>query len=584
MSNLRTLSIHLNSIEFVDEDALSSLLLLESIDLSHNKIIRLASRTFQRTPNVKSIDLSNNHLHSVSDGLFANLRELRELLLSGNNILELTMNAFIGSPNIQVIYMQQNSLRFIESGVFNTLRNLSEIRLSENFLRILPQDIFRYNARLTSISLDGNLLTKVVPGTFNSCKDLRELRLQNNQITTIPSGVLERLGLLEEVHLENNRLSLIQGLGSLASLRYVSLSRNHIERVMAELLPSVDLNSLSLGNNFIHVIEDGAFSNQTTLSVLFLANNKLTHLGAKVFYGLRNLARLHLQKNNISWIHEEALNGHTKAVQYIDLSYNALRTLHKNLFRTLEHIGEINLSHNEIMSVEEGTFTHLQSLRIIDLSYNRLVSLDYTAQFHAVGLEILKICCNTLQQFRVRPSKINPSRGSQASSTTSSGGSAKQQQHVIGLQELDLRKNQLGASTLKHVELPKLRVLQVCGNNLTEFDEATLAGFPALNYFTAEGCQISSLPSDVFRQNPHLAVIRLSENALTWIPDTIFHNSPKSNGVGASGGKEISNSNNFNLRELHLRQNRLRNIPYRALVNVTNLEVQIGRASCRERV
>lgn len=226
-----------------------------------------------------------------------------------------------------------------------------------------------------------------------------------------------------------------------------------------------------------------------------------------MFIGLRALERLYLQKNNISWIHDECFSSHTKALQYIDLSYNLIKSVSRSVFSGLAFIEEINLSHNQITELEEGSFTNLRSLRILDLSYNRLRTVDYTTTFHISGLEILKICCNALVDFNVLSGGATSygygnvgnsgekyGSGGQGSSNSNSnvspvgssggggglGGYASMMLHggilipgavggaiQIALKELDIRQNHLTASTLRQIEMGRLEVLQISGNNLT---------------------------------------------------------------------------------------------------------------------
>jgi Leucine-rich repeat (LRR) protein len=556
MRNLRTLSIHLNSIELLDPEVFFPLTDLESLDLSHNKLTLLPSSTFEKNSNLISIDLSNNHLHSVGEGLLQNLPELRELFLNGNNILRLLSPTFENSPRISILYLQGNSLRYVESEALSPLKNLTEIRLSDNFLRILPQDLFFGNQGLTSVSLDGNQLTKVAPGTFQNCKGLRELRLQNNAITSIQPGTLDTLHYLEEVHLENNKLNMVEGLNALSRIRHVTLSRNSLEEITGELLPGTELSSLSLGHNLIRTIQDGAFANQSTLGILFLGNNMLTRLGPSYFAGLRSLERLYLGKNNVSWIHPDCFSSQIKALQYLDLSYNALKEVNKAVFSGLASIEEINLSNNYIHLLEEGVFTHLRSLRIIDLSSNHLMTLEYTSVFHPGGLEILKMCCNLLIEFRVN-------LGESTAKPSSSGESLPKSPYgPVALKELDLHDNSLTGSVFRQIEMGRVEVLQISGNNLTDMDEATLEGFPSLNFFSGERAHITALPGTLFRSNGALAVIRLSDNFISHIPESAF--------LPQIPGKLSSSSP---IRELHLRNNRLRAFPYKALANTTSLEV-----------
>lgn len=272
------------------------------------------------------------------------------------------------------------------------------------------------------------------------------------------------------------------------------------------------------------------------------------------FWGLRSLERLYLQRNNISWIHGDCFSSQTKALTYIDLSFNGLKTINRAIFSGLAFIEEINLSHNHITTLEEGSFSNLRSLRILDLSSNRVQALHYSATFHPGGLEILKLCCNSLTEFHLPLSMATPSTSGSAEMGQRFGSSPP---NIIALKELDLQNNQVTASTLRQLHLGRLEVLQVSGNNLTDLDENTLEGFPSLNFFGAERAHITALPGTVFKSTPHLAVIRLSENFISHIPDSLFY--PK--------GPHSS------VRELHLKHNRLRAFPYKALSNSTLLEV-----------
>lgn len=130
---------------------------------------------------------------------------------------------------------------------------------------------------------------------------------------------------------------------------------------------------------------------------------------------------------------------------------------------------------------------------------------------------------------------------------------------------------------------------------ITDLDEATLFGFPMLSFLSAEKSRITALPTNIFLKNPNLAVIRLSDNFLTHIPDFVFNPnannanianhhaggepmtsiSNRGSGTGPSPPTSTSSSikSHLALRELHLRYNRIPSFPYKALVNATTLEV-----------
>ncbi|KAE8579014.1 hypothetical protein XENTR_v10023872 [Xenopus tropicalis] len=57
-------------------------------------------------------------------------------------------------------------------------------------------------------------------------------------------------------------------------------------------------------------------------------------------------------------------------VTALDLSYNSIKSLDKELFENLHFLRELNISNNQISTLEEGIFSSLLNLSVIDLSDN----------------------------------------------------------------------------------------------------------------------------------------------------------------------------------------------------------------------
>ncbi|KAG8304716.1 hypothetical protein J6590_087281, partial [Homalodisca vitripennis] len=201
---------------------------LESIDLSHNRVLFLDAVTIKANKRLRTIDLSHNHIHYINS-VFVNLPDLRELFLSENNILEVPKDAFTNSVMLTVIYLQQNAVRRIDEEALTSLTSLTQLFLSENFIEYFPCNLLNGSTQLFSLSLDGNWIQGLQPGTFQRVNELKELRLQNNRITKIERGVFEPLPNLLELHLHNNLITTIdsRAFQSLQSLQH-NLGEHHL--------------------------------------------------------------------------------------------------------------------------------------------------------------------------------------------------------------------------------------------------------------------------------------------------------------------------------------------------------------------
>jgi Leucine-rich repeat (LRR) protein len=80
---------------------------------------------------------------------------------------------------------------------------------------------------------------------------------------------------------------------------------------------------LSLDDNAIESLSEGAFAGLTQLKELYLSNNNLAYLPSKIFNGLSNLQILELSWNNLLSLSEGIFNGLTK-LEALDLSHNNL--------------------------------------------------------------------------------------------------------------------------------------------------------------------------------------------------------------------------------------------------------------------
>nr|KAF6484128.1 extracellular matrix protein 2 [Rousettus aegyptiacus] len=195
-STLEELKINENNLQAIDEESLSDLsqlvtLELEGNDLSETNVNPLA---FQPLKSLSYLRLGRNKFRIVPQGLPASIEEL---YLENNQIEEITEICFNHTRNINVIVLCYNKIE--------------EHRIAP--LAWINQDVDRvsfYGAyhSLRELFLDHNDLKSIPPG-IQEMKALHFLRLNNNKIRNIlPEQICnpEEDGdsTLEHLHLENN--------------------------------------------------------------------------------------------------------------------------------------------------------------------------------------------------------------------------------------------------------------------------------------------------------------------------------------------------------------------------------------------
>jgi Leucine-rich repeat (LRR) protein len=83
----------------VPTDAIQRLNVLESLELSHNKIRRIHRRAFNSSSSLQTLDLSNNRLSKLSKRAFVRLDAIQKIDLRHNRLITLDDTTFAGLRN-----------------------------------------------------------------------------------------------------------------------------------------------------------------------------------------------------------------------------------------------------------------------------------------------------------------------------------------------------------------------------------------------------------------------------------------------------------------------------------------------------
>ncbi|XP_042484698.1 receptor-like protein 15 isoform X2 [Macadamia integrifolia] len=273
----------------------------------------------------------------------------------------------------RVIQLSFNDIKGFENGfehyvslnvtLFSAFKELQLLNLSYNrFDGLIENEGFERLVglgKLEVLDLSGNLFNDSVLQSLGTLKSLRKLSLSGNNLegSSHFEGFkrLVGLGKLEVLDLSGNLFndSVLQSLGTLKSLRKLSLSGNNLE-----------------GSSHFEGFK--RFGGLQMLEVLDLSHNFLNNSILPSLGTVKSLRKLSLSANNLegsSYFEEFLSNMHM--LQSLDLSFNFINGTLPGLCQ-LRNLHELDLSRNDFEGVLPPCLKNLTTLRKLDLSYNHL--------------------------------------------------------------------------------------------------------------------------------------------------------------------------------------------------------------------
>ncbi|XP_024877515.1 leucine-rich repeats and immunoglobulin-like domains protein 1 isoform X2 [Temnothorax curvispinosus] len=252
---LQALGLPSNLLDSVPTIALSYLVGLDRLDLSHNKLKTLEADSFKGLSNLTYLDLCDNLLSQLSPQVFLTLPALRSLRMRGNRLSVSALSALRG------------------------LKRLEELDLSNNLLlgpmgpTLLPQ-----MPKLHFLTVSENGLVNVQQGALMGLGNLTYLSLSHNQIDVLEDHSFKYLSTLTRLDLANNRIVAVSG-ASLAHLENVislDLTHNFLRALTRDLVvPLKNLQDLRLDDNDITIVANDVLTSELHLKRLSLADNPL---------------------------------------------------------------------------------------------------------------------------------------------------------------------------------------------------------------------------------------------------------------------------------------------------------------------
>ncbi|XP_065076627.1 chaoptin-like isoform X2 [Ochlerotatus camptorhynchus] len=549
---------------------------------------------FQATGLYK-LDVSNNPITEIPDEAFYGLeRSLWELVLENNELIEVPSRAIRDMKKLRLLDLRGNEISTVESGAFRGLeKSLQTLILADNSIsQFLPGSVSGL-PNLDSIDLSGNNLAQVDSAAFKDGLDkLSKVFLGNNLLTDIPYGALQPLRLLRALDLSHNLIRTLSPDEDDVKVNYkltldvLQLQYNSIEEIPSESFRFFDtINSTFLDGNPINHIDDNAFRQakirelyirhcgldfispdafaglETSLQVLDLSGNNLTHLADDLFHDFDYLRFLNLKDNVIKQFDQRNTSPFAGLNLYkLDTTGNQNQPFTLKELSTMKNLRSLATSHLQSMSlnaedftdfspeleelkitraglksIKNRAFTNLRGLKRLDLSENRIDSIEANAFneightlvslriSHGLGMQLLQIPHESFRQLTA----LEALDLSNNKLKTLNDNSFHFMKNLVSLELHDNQIDSLQKGTFQSDIHTKLTMISLRYNNLKQMQTHSFVDLEDLNAIYLDDNRIETIEKRAFMNLDDLKLLNLRGNKLSKIADEAFQNLPE---------------------------------------------------------
>ncbi|KAF7211568.1 toll-like receptor 13 isoform X1 [Nothobranchius furzeri] len=597
MGRLSYLLLYGNEITVVDDGSFTDLVLLKTLDISTNKLTNVTCNMFQGLSNLTMLDLSQNKIRFIHNAAFRFLISLQTLSLRYNKLQQICDIAPIRDlPQIQEVFLSCNlfssfetkdlpqnfssnlntleisgkirfsistpafpyikTLVFFACGYHNNLQwdipdkallqNITDLYLDQQEISVEAiQEILQSLDSLTHFNLsffrewgEKGLLSEM-------CKKatLRSLNLFQRDLNSFTSQ-LASCSQLTKLKLEDTYLKdLPKGsILPMRKLRFLSVSRNELNRVPFDVKHLSSLETLRLRNNLISELSCEDFMNNTNLSELYLNANQISKVGRCVFESLTNLKRLDLSDNMLTTV-TDAFNNALQKLEVLNLRKNFIKCIRNDYFRHLKSLKRLNIesylfekaeskAFNGLKNLEEltsslplegfGEITHLQLMEnlTIILPSNRRFTVSESTNDQGIFFKSMKsltvTCKSGLYYFNMeKVQSMNQLEIFKTENVLFYWQDKFTFERNTRLKTLTLTKSDLSKIRSELLQpIPHLQILDLSQSKIKSLDFLMRTNLTELRYLILADNEIDVINELVFSSLPSLTYLDLSNNPL----------------------------------------------------------------------
>lgn len=336
LKGLSTIKMTNVTITYIHPQAFAGLSELYSVNLTNAGIEEIGTFTFHDNKKLHLLTLAGNNLRKSQEhnAPIVYSKTIEELDLSNCNLKTLQPKAFEGLENIMYINLANNDLQTLPEKVFSGIDTIEELNLSSNNISSLPRDVFA-NTSLAILTLSYNSIKSNLDFGTNK---LQKLDLSFNKISHVTGQMFQTMPNLSTLILKGNFLKKVDRLAlyELKDLRQIDLSFNSLEQISSQIffgnrhLDSIRLNDNS-GLKKLPLdgfeVEGGVFD----VYLVDVSNCDISELGDNTFARMNSLTTLNLAWNNIESITKDLLSPLAKLTE-LNLSNNLITELDDLVF------------------------------------------------------------------------------------------------------------------------------------------------------------------------------------------------------------------------------------------------------------
>eukprot|EP00117_Sycon_ciliatum_P008918 scpid84477/ scgid11424/ Leucine-rich repeat-containing protein 40 len=189
--------------------AVSKLEVLQTLDLSHNKIINVAADSLQSLSQLRSLYLNDNLISTLPDYLLASTGHTLQHIDLGHNFFRgvWPTAALINCTVVQTLSMASAGLGTPPDDFFLQMGStLKRLQLGGNYLRSWPATALQDLPALQILDVSHNLISSLPTNALASNIQLREIDLGGNQLTNLSGQDWRNLTQLQVLDVSGNSL------------------------------------------------------------------------------------------------------------------------------------------------------------------------------------------------------------------------------------------------------------------------------------------------------------------------------------------------------------------------------------------